>query len=135
MAWLIDVYRLKEIEDEAPTVEYPEKLTTIDRVRRTIENINAYLLQKSGVNGVLLALVTRLIAVPPPENMDLPFGMPSYNEKMIRRAPHTGLAFQSNNIMVWHLLRHIFHGGPGLSWIQAHAASMDPWMEEEHTIV
>jgi hypothetical protein len=65
MARLIDVYRLKEIEDEAPTVEYPEKLTTIDRVRRTIENIDAYFLEKLGVNGIPLAAVTHLFTIPP----------------------------------------------------------------------
>jgi hypothetical protein len=51
--------------------------------------------------------------------------MPSYNEEMIRRAPHNGLAYQSNNIMVWNMLPHVFHGGPGWSWIQARSALMD----------
>jgi hypothetical protein len=51
--------------------------------------------------------------------------MPSYHEEMICQAPHTGLAYESNNIVVWNMLRHVFHGGPRWSWIQAHAASMD----------
>jgi hypothetical protein len=51
--------------------------------------------------------------------------MPSYHDEMIHRAPHVGLAFQSNNIMVWNMLRHVLHRGPGWSWIQAHAALMD----------
>jgi hypothetical protein len=73
MARLIDLYRIKEIEDEASTIEYPEKLTAIDRVRRTIENIDAYLLQKLGVNGIPLASVTRLNSVPPVEKCQSSF--------------------------------------------------------------
>jgi hypothetical protein len=44
---------------------------------------------------------------------------------MIRRAPHFGIAYQRDNIMVWHVVRHLFHGGPGWSWIQDYQFTMD----------
>jgi hypothetical protein len=50
IARLSDVYRLKEVEDEEVDVPFPEKLVTIDKVRRTIESIDAYLMQKLGAS-------------------------------------------------------------------------------------
>jgi hypothetical protein len=44
---------------------------------------------------------------------------------MICRAPHFGLFYQSDNIMVWNVVRHVFHGGPGWSWIQDYQVEMD----------
>jgi hypothetical protein len=35
------------------------------------------------------------------------------------------LGFQSDCIMVWNMLCHVFHGGPGWSWIMAHQTTMD----------
>jgi hypothetical protein len=49
---LTDVYRLKEVEDDEPDIPLPEKLSTINRVRRTIN-----FLQKLGASGVPLAYV------------------------------------------------------------------------------
>jgi hypothetical protein len=94
-------------------------------VRRVIENLDAYLRQKRGTQGVPLAYIVRTESIPPPEAADLPFGIPTYNDDMIRRAPHYGIAYQSDNIMAWHVVRHLFHGGPGWSWIQDYQFTMD----------
>jgi hypothetical protein len=87
---LTEVYRLKEIEEEDDNnVPYPEKLTTIDHICRAIENIDAWLWQKFGSLGALLAYITRLVVVPPPKAQDLAFGLPTYNNEMVWRAPHS----------------------------------------------
>jgi hypothetical protein len=44
---------------------------------------------------------------------------------MIHWAPHCGLFYQSDNIMVWNRVCHVFHRGPGWSWIQDYQVEMD----------
>jgi hypothetical protein len=75
---LTNVYKLKEIEKEKRTIEFPGKLVSIANVRRVIENLDAYLRQKLGTQGV-----PRTESIPPPEAADLPFGIPTYNDDMI----------------------------------------------------
>jgi hypothetical protein len=77
---LTDVYRLTEIEEEKRTSEYPEKLVSITNVRRVIENLNSYLRQNLGTQGVPLAYIVRTESIPPLEAADLPFGIPMYND-------------------------------------------------------
>jgi hypothetical protein len=122
---LTDVYHLKEGEDEKADVPLPERLTNIDKIRRMIEALDAYFLQKLGASGVPLAYITRLIVTVLPKNQDVAFGQPTYFKDMIRRAPHIGLVYQTDNVTVWNVLRQIFHGGPGWGWIQMHQHTMD----------
>jgi hypothetical protein len=74
---LADVYRLKEVEDTATTVVYPEKLTDITRVCHTLENIDAYLRQQLGCNGVPLPSVCHASVAVLAEADDELFGMPT----------------------------------------------------------
>jgi hypothetical protein len=61
------VYHIKKIEDDDDNnVPYPEKLTTINRIRKASENIDAWLWLKFGASGVLLTYIIRLLVVPPP---------------------------------------------------------------------
>jgi hypothetical protein len=48
LARLAGVYCSKDLEDDAPDVPYPDKLTSIDKVFRTIDNIDAWLLKVLG---------------------------------------------------------------------------------------
>jgi hypothetical protein len=118
---LTDVYRLKEVEDDDADVPLPDRLTMTEKIRRTIEALDGYLLQKSGASGVPLAYIVTVL----PENQDAAFGQPTYYEDMIHQAPHTGLIYQSDNVAVWNVLRQIFHGGPGWNWIQMYQLTMD----------
>lgn len=117
IAHLLEVYRLKEVEDDAEDPTLPAKLTTIDTIRQTIENIDSYLLLKRGCRGVLLAYITR-------DTVDLPaddpgFGLPSYNQELISRCPHTGTEYHIDNTLVWNVIRHIMHESPGWTWVQS----------------
>jgi hypothetical protein len=122
---LNEIYKLKEQEDEAESLNYPEKLTSFDKVRRMTENIDAWILQKIGVTCVPLAYVTRLNPVPPLEAIDHLFGQPSYHDDMIRRAPHSGISYHTDNNTVWNMIRAVLHGRPGWGWIQSHQNEMD----------
>jgi hypothetical protein len=44
---------------------------------------------------------------------------------MIRRSPHTGMFYQHYNIKVWQMIRYVFHGGSGWSWVQSFQYFMD----------
>jgi hypothetical protein len=125
LAIITDIYKLKEEEDDDEDVEFPDKLTTVDKVRVVLENIDEYLIRKRGSSFVPLAYVTRDSPVAPNLLEDEGFGIPSHVEEMIRRAPHAGIHYENDNRMVWDLIRHVTHDGPGWSWVQGFQKARD----------
>lgn len=120
------LYRMYEQEqEEDETKDLPEKLTSVEKVRYTIENIDNYLIRKRGSSGAPLAYVVRESIAPPNAAEDLGFGLPSYSEEMIQRAPHDGIYYQQDNKLVWDVIRHVTHEGPGWSWVQAFQRTRD----------
>jgi hypothetical protein len=122
---LMTVYRLKEVEEEEKDDELklPTALTKIDEVRVTLEDLDDYFRRKLGDSGAPLAYVTRDDPGLPVE--DPGFGLPTFAEEMIARAPHTGAVYQRNNNAVWNVIRHVTHGGPAWNWVSAHQRSCD----------
>lgn len=118
---LTAIYALKEEEDadEDNDVNLPAKLTTIDRVWVTIEDIDDYLVRKHGGSGVPLAYVVRPIIDLPDPLEDPGFGNPNYALEMIRRAPHNGAYYQRDAVAVWNVIRHVTHEGPAWSWVNS----------------
>jgi hypothetical protein len=128
MQTLQQIYLLKDVDDEDLKVNLPDKLTKTDKVRDVIENIESVLLAMKGINGVpLLYDVRDLVALPTGigEDIDPGFGLPSYTQEMIRRAPHTGVYFREALKSVWNVIRHVTHGGPGWNWVQSFARAED----------
>jgi hypothetical protein len=128
MNTLQEIYLLKEVDDEDRKPDLPEKLTKTDKVREVIENIESVLLAMKGINGVPLLYVVRdLVPLPTGigEDIDLGFGLPSHTQEMIRRAPHTGVYFREAQKVVWNIIRHVTHGGPGWNWVQSFARAQD----------
>jgi hypothetical protein len=76
---------------------------------------------KRGVDGVLLAYVTRKATEIPEDAPD--YGEPTFDDEMILRAPHTGNTYQQDNRLVWTMLQSVFHGGPGWNWVSSFARS------------
>jgi hypothetical protein len=128
MQVLQEIYLLKEVNDEDLKPALPEKLTKTDKVREVIENIESVLLTMKGINGVPLLYVVRdLVALPTGigDDIDPGFGLPTYTQEMIRRAPHTGVYFREAQKSVWGIIRHVTHGGPGWNWVQSFASTQD----------
>lgn len=124
---LANVYALKEEEDndEDGDINLPSKLTTIDKVRVTLEDIDDYLNRKKGISGVPLAYVVRPDIALPDMADDPGFGLPSYLLEMISRAPHAGSFFQRDNVAVWNVICHVTHEGPAWSWVQSYVRTCD----------
>lgn len=120
---LTSVYRLKEIEDEETDDELklPTPLAKIENVRVTLEDLDDYFRRKLGDNGCPLAYVVRETAELPV--VDPGFGLPTYADEMIARAPLQGVSFQRDNVSVWNVIRHVTHGGPAWNWVSAHQRS------------
>jgi hypothetical protein len=128
METLQQIYLLKEVDEEDVKQDLPEKLVKTDKVREVIENIESTLLSMKGINGVpLLYVVHDLVALPTGigEDIDEGFGLPTYSQEMIRRAPHTGVYFREAQKSVWNIIRHVTHGGPGWNWVQSFARTQD----------
>jgi hypothetical protein len=99
-----------------------------DKVREVIENVESVLLNMKGINGVPLLYVVRdQVALPTGigDDIDEGFGLPTYTQEMIRRAPHTGVYFREAQKTVWSVIRHVTHGGPGWNWVQSFATAQD----------
>jgi hypothetical protein len=125
LACLTTVYRLKEVEDEETDDELklPSTLTKIDEVRVTLEDLDDTFRRNFGDSRAPLAYVTHDDPGLPVE--DLGFGLPTFAEEMIARAPHTGAVYQCDNNTVWNVIRHVTHGGPAWNWVSAHKRSCD----------
>jgi hypothetical protein len=126
---LQDVYRLEEVDEEdQKNPSLPDKLMKTEKVREVIENVESVLLNMKGINGVPLLYVFRdQVALPTGigDDIDEGFGLPTYTQEMIRRAPHTGVYFREAQKTVWSVIRLVTHGGPGWNWVQSFAASQD----------
>jgi hypothetical protein len=123
---LQEINLLKEVNDEELKPALPVIKT--DKVREVIENIESALLTMKGRNGVsLLYFVRELVALPTGigDDLDLGFGLSTYTQEMIRRAPHTGVYFREAQKSVWSVIRHVTHGGPGWNWVQSFASTKD----------
>lgn len=124
---LASVYALKEEEDleDDDDVRLPTKLTDINKVRMTLEDIDDYLNRKRGISGVPLAYVVRAEVALPADVDDPRFGAPSFALEMVRRAPHVGTFYQRDNVAVWNVIRHVTHEGPAWSWVQSFVRTCD----------
>lgn len=127
LARLTNVYALKEADDneDDDDVTLPAKLTTIDKVRVTLEDIDDYLVRKKGSSGLPLAYIVRPIVDLPDPLEDPGFGIPTYTLEMIRRGPHTGTFYQRDNVTVWNVVRHVTHEGPAWSWVNSYLRTCD----------
>ena len=124
LADLQTLYQFKESETEHDNeIPMPEKLTSIENIRVVLEDLDHYLESKRGVTGIPLAAYTRSDPNVAPENEDPTFGAPTILAEMIRRAPHTGPTYATDNLAVWDVVRHITHDGPGWGWVQPFARS------------
>ena len=103
----------KDEEDEGEQVKDPEKLTKVDEVRKTLENLDYVLLHRKGRYGVALAYIVRDTVDLPDDAEDPGWGQPSFKAELIRRTRHNGHMYQSDNEAVWAIIRKITHGGPG----------------------
>lgn len=112
------VYLLKTEDETDEELALPEAFTRVDTARVVIENLDNYLRRKRNENGVPIAYVVRDTVALPAANEDPGFGLPSYLEEMIRRAPHDTPEFENDNMFVWNVIRHITHGGgPAWNWV------------------
>ena len=95
---LATVYKIKEVEDEDDEkLTLPIKLTTLETVRETLEDLDNYFLRKKGSYKAPLAYVTREDVALPAVGDDPGFGRPSFYQEMIIRSPHIGTYYNLDN--------------------------------------
>jgi hypothetical protein len=114
---LTQCYQLQEQHklEEEDTIDLPGKLSSIYKIRQVLEDIDNYHSRVRGSSGVPLLYVVRESAALPA--VDPGYGIPTFDDEMINRAPHTGTHYQRDNIAVWNAIRHVTHEGPGWSWV------------------
>lgn len=122
---LQSVYQLKDVDESEDDLALPDKFNRIDTARVVLENLDDYLLRKKSETGVPLAYVVRQIVALPAVAEDVGFGLPSFIEEMVRRAPHGTPQYQTDNVLVWNVIRHVAHGGPAWNWVSRFARTSD----------
>ena len=116
-------YKIRVKEEGKDEPKLPEKLSNINNIRQVIENVENYLRVKRGVNGIFLLYVIR-------ESVEIPdgdpgFALPTIDDEMIRRAPHTTDSFHVDSATVWNVVRHVTHDGPGWTWVSSYNRSQN----------
>ena len=129
---LIATWKLYEQEKEHDNddVKLPDPIKKIEGVRAAIENLDDVLNRRKGASGAPLAYITRehvtLPGVAPTADEEDPgFAQPDEHAELVRRTRHDGSYFTQDKIAVWHIVRHMSHGGPVWNWIQAFARGQD----------
>ena len=99
--------RRKLEKDYDNDINEPEKLTTVDKIRETIENIDNYFNRKMGRANIPLAYIVRddPNVVPHGDPNDPGLFQPTIVDELIQRASHTGVNFTYDNSLVWSALR------------------------------
>lgn len=114
---LSQIYLLKDLDKGEDNLTLPVPFVRVDTARVMLEDLDDYLGRKRGETGVPLSYVVRKDVALPTDMEDPGMGQPSYLEEMIRRASHAGSEWQTDNLAVWNILRHITHGGPAWNWV------------------
>jgi hypothetical protein len=131
---LNETWRLREEEkqrdDIAFTPDHPEKCAKVEDVKKALENFEDWVLSSYGTTGIPLAYVIRTHVELPesdtlPNEADPGYGQPDRKAEMIRRAPHVGQTFDTDNATVWACICHIFYDGPAKAWIKSHSRDQD----------
>jgi hypothetical protein len=89
----------------------PDKLKKQDEARKVIENLDYYLTIRRNVHGVPLSYLVRDEAEAPDVANDPGHATPSFDDEMIRRAPHTGAIYAADNKTLWDIVRTITRDG------------------------
>ena len=100
-------------------VDKPGKMTSTTQARKTMEELDHYLLCKRGVNGTPLAYLVR--DDPEPDEDDEGYGLPSITEELIRRARHGNNypPYVTDNTFLWSVIREITQDGEAWSWVSS----------------
>jgi hypothetical protein len=115
------LFQLKRDEDSYTEPTRPDKIVkyTPNNLREKMEDLDAYFVKYLGTTKIPLAYVTREEAEVPASAADPAGNYASVTYKMIRRAPHDGPVFATDNSSVWDVMHHIFHGTDAYPWIKS----------------
>lgn len=124
---LTRLWTWKELQENAAKLEAtePEPLTTEAAIRRTLEALDHYLLNKRGVEGTPLAYLTREHA-DPANAEDFNVLLPPITEELIRRARHGNYAaYDIDNKFLWSIIRKITENGFAWNWVSNQSRSQN----------
>jgi hypothetical protein len=117
------LFQLKRDEESYVEPAKPAKIlkTTPKKLRETMEDLDSYFVKCLGTTKIPIAYVTRAdpdVLAP----VDDPSGnYASSTDEMIRRAPHGGPTYNTDNSTVWDMMMHVFHGTDAYPWIKQFA--------------
>lgn len=106
----------KDGKDELP------KLKDTNKVRKTVEDLRDYLARILGASGVPLSYIIR-DDVAPDDTIDYEDDGTEVWQEMVDRAPHTGAAFQADNIAVYGIIKNVLRETAGEPWITDYATT------------
>jgi hypothetical protein len=111
------VWRTRMLEHVKREFTPPELMLKDVTTRKTLEELDHYLLNKCGVTGTPLAYLTRAYAVPIEED-DPGFGEPTITDELIRRARHgTYEDYDDDNKFLWEIIHDMTKGGFAWAWV------------------
>ena len=124
---LTRLWTWKELQENAAKLEVaePEPLTNEASVRRTMEALDHYLLNKRGVEGTPLAYLTRE-HVDPANAQPLDDLLPPITTELVLRARHGNYAaYDIDNKFLWSIIRKITENGFAWNWVSNQSRSQN----------
>jgi hypothetical protein len=121
------LHQLKLDEDSYTEPDKPAKIikTTPKKLRETMEDLDSYFVKRLGTTKIPLAYVTREDPAVPAQADDPAGNYTSSTDEMIRRAPHGGPTYNTDNSTVWDVMMHVFHGTDAYPWIKQYNRPRD----------
>jgi hypothetical protein len=111
------VWRTRMLEHVKREFTPPELMLKDATTRKTLEELDHYLMNKCGVTGTPLAYLTRAYAVPIEED-DPGYGEPTITDELIRRARHGSYEdYDDDNKYLWGIIHDMTKGGFAWAWV------------------
>jgi hypothetical protein len=103
-------------QEEKQDLKEPEPLKHENKARKTLEELDHYLLMKRGVGGVPLAYLVREDVEPGP---DPGYGQPTITDDLIARVPHgpDSVMYDTDNKYLWKIIMTMTQGGFAWTWV------------------
>jgi len=103
---------------------FPDRYTTSKNARDVLEDMEQWITQCYGHGDIPLTYIMRDNREIPVDD-PFPIGNPTFDLELIRRAEHDNETYNSNNELVWNMVRAVTHGTDAWAFVKSYSRTKD----------
>ena len=122
--WQYKTLMEDRLKEDRPT--YSAKYTSSKNAREVLEDMEQWISQSYGHSDIPLSYIIRPDSeIPNAVDDPFPIGSPTYDLELIRRAEHGGEIYNSNNELIWNMVRSVTHGTDAWAFVKSFSRARD----------